>query len=278
MSDILDFITGSHSGTAMDKGDVGRFAKEACDAFMTADTPLNDSISKIASREGLSQEQVRRVVESTNLAAFSAKFASGFSGNVDFDIATPDCAAVSERIVKTAGDYTGRAGKRFIPGAEKVSWSDMFPSDTSIDLQKVAQDTQDTKDTLRQIDETNSLTSDFTLACSEYNMSADRLRRVARGAVAEGNHAQAVLGQIKSAGLDEALYVSVLGEMPDFKNKTAHVKIATEYADVSEAAADLKRSATNMADLYGKIVAISRDETQPMIGSMARRVLDNGSF
>jgi len=76
--------------------------KQAADAFVEAGVNMNTTISKLAAEHSLSTEQVRRVVEAANNAAFGALF-SKEAGYVTFPVADVQQIRGGERrIIKLA--------------------------------------------------------------------------------------------------------------------------------------------------------------------------------
>jgi len=63
------------------------WATEAADAFLNRQVGLNDTIRKIASREGLNREKVARVVEEANRAVFLKMFDKQADKTFTFDVA-----------------------------------------------------------------------------------------------------------------------------------------------------------------------------------------------
>jgi hypothetical protein len=69
--------------------DIHAWAKEASEKFIQDDIPLNSSLTKIAQKHGLNQQQVNRLVERANAATYVSKMndAAGEEKYVDFPVA-----------------------------------------------------------------------------------------------------------------------------------------------------------------------------------------------
>lgn len=88
--DFLRELTRSPSHAALRGSDLQDLAKRASDMFLHQDTPLRDAVVKVASEyPGISQEQVKRVVEMANSTSYQRLFEKNASKNIHFDIADP---------------------------------------------------------------------------------------------------------------------------------------------------------------------------------------------
>lgn len=83
-----------------------KYAAEVVDAFFKESIPLTDGVVKIAERETLNPEQVRRLVEAVNNMTFQRKFsAAEGTDRMDasqFETASPDSAL--QRLISAAKD------------------------------------------------------------------------------------------------------------------------------------------------------------------------------
>ena len=64
------------------------FAKEAVDQFKNSDAPLDDSISKIASREDLNPQEISRLVEASNTLAWIETVKPQMDKTAEFKVAS----------------------------------------------------------------------------------------------------------------------------------------------------------------------------------------------
>ena len=76
----------------MDRSDYEQKADEAVRGFLDGGAPLEDSIVSIATRDQLNPEQIKRIVEMANTAAFLEMFKrkSGDDRMVEFETASPE--------------------------------------------------------------------------------------------------------------------------------------------------------------------------------------------
>ena len=82
-----------------------KLATEVVDGLFTQNTPLTDGVVKVAERENLNPEHIKRLVEATNNMTFLRKFNSaepGMDRMVDFE--TADASAAIQRMLDAAKD------------------------------------------------------------------------------------------------------------------------------------------------------------------------------
>ena len=113
-ADFIRELKRSPSHAVLSASDLTDMAKRASDMFLCQDTPLNDAVVKVASAyPGISQEQVKRIVELTNSETFQRLFEKqAEKRNVEFTIADPSAvlrtmdSGASAPIMKVASaDY-----------------------------------------------------------------------------------------------------------------------------------------------------------------------------
>lgn len=89
-----------------------KYAAEVVDAFFKENTPLTDGVVKIAERETLNPEQVRRLVEAVNNMTFQRKFSAAEGPDrmdaSQFETASPDSAL--QRLISAAKDLMEEQG------------------------------------------------------------------------------------------------------------------------------------------------------------------------
>jgi len=101
--------------------DLDKFGKQAAKAYLTSNTPLNDTIEKQASTHGLNSHQIARVVESANTNTYLSMIKTAEDNYVDFPLA--DAKEIHKTVVshveKTASldDYDA-APTRFMDTPE----------------------------------------------------------------------------------------------------------------------------------------------------------------
>lgn len=76
--------------------DIDMFSKRVADDYLTRGTPLNDSIIKVASENGLNKEQISRIVENANTEVYTTLFNKTASKYVEFPNA--DSAVVHKQV------------------------------------------------------------------------------------------------------------------------------------------------------------------------------------
>mgnify|MGYP001564397575 CR=1 FL=1 len=122
MPDLLHTLTSYRRSAGPEM--LRMWGQQAAAQFVDTGTPLNDSISKIASANDLNTHQIHRVVETANHAVFAKKFASATTAKVvEFPMA--DLDVISTRVAK-AGGIPKRASatpspRRHVKGSEGVN-------------------------------------------------------------------------------------------------------------------------------------------------------------
>jgi len=125
-------------------------SEEAATALVDTGVPLQDSIVKIAQRDKMNPEQIKRLVEMANTASFLKMFgktAGASDRMVDFDVADPT-ATVSAFYAKeggapeSAGDetYFDDVGDEYAPPTEKVAAYEPIPAAGHIALRRNVRD------------------------------------------------------------------------------------------------------------------------------------------
>lgn len=103
--------------------DLEGFAKEATQAYLSRDIPLNESVIKIASENNLTKDQVDRVVEHSNNQTYLALFPKSENKYVEFP--TADGEKVSEAVFGVSAGYNPSIDEledyRVPPVVEKIA-------------------------------------------------------------------------------------------------------------------------------------------------------------
>lgn len=116
-NDFIRELTRSPSHASLSAQDLEDLAKKASAMYLGQDTPLNDAVVKVASAHpGISQEQVKRVVEMANTSTFQRLFEKQAGDrNIEFTIADPSevlrrmNTGASAPVLKVASaDYASR--------------------------------------------------------------------------------------------------------------------------------------------------------------------------
>lgn len=79
--------------------DVDNWSKDAVKQYLTSNVPLNDSIEKIASQQGLNKDQISRLVEAANTDTYVQLFNQSDDKYITYD--TADAEKIAERIFGT---------------------------------------------------------------------------------------------------------------------------------------------------------------------------------
>ncbi len=90
MSELEKFLLSPDSST-VDEAELRYLSKKAARKYVTDKVPLRETISGMVKEASLNNEQVKRLVEMSNIQTFIDKFEErGYSKNVDFDIVGAD--------------------------------------------------------------------------------------------------------------------------------------------------------------------------------------------
>jgi len=135
----------------MKRADYERKADEAVSAFLDQGRSLESSIVKMAHRDKLNPEQIKRIVEMANTGTFLKMFSlkDGPDKIVDFEVADPQ---------KTVDSFYGKssADKEDTPSSEDVYYCDVEDENVAKDLGSAADDAEEkvasvaSKDELRR--------------------------------------------------------------------------------------------------------------------------------
>lgn len=79
--------------------DVDNWSKDAVKQYLTSKVPLNDSIEKIASEQGLNKDQISRLVEAANTDTYVQLFNQADDKYITYE--TADAEKIAERIFGT---------------------------------------------------------------------------------------------------------------------------------------------------------------------------------
>ena len=80
---------------AFSEREIADFAKQAANAFRTNQTPLLESVVKIARDQGFNRDQTTRLAEAANVQTFLALRMPDATGNVSFPVVNPKVAVAS---------------------------------------------------------------------------------------------------------------------------------------------------------------------------------------
>lgn len=273
MDSFTNYILGDKKSIVLTKDDFASLSKEASKAYLEESVPMDQTIKKIASRESLNSDQVKRVVEGANLLTFSTMFKQGYEGNIDYDLANPE-SILEPSATKTASydDSIVSAPKdRYIPGADRVDWADVFKSE-SVEQEKVASKTQ--WEILGEMDEIKQMASDYVEKQASFNIQSGLLQNIMRGYVAEGCKPYEVVAMVKSAGVDRALAEVLIQHMPEFNTKVAaEVKgEADKTHQLYKEAAKMAKLASDVVELRQKLLEVKEGEDL-MLAALAARVV-----
>jgi hypothetical protein len=82
--------------------DIDNWSKEAVEGYLKNNIPLNTTIEKIASQNGLNKDQIHRVVEAANTDTYTNLFNKSTDKYIHYDVADADKIYESLHEVKTA--------------------------------------------------------------------------------------------------------------------------------------------------------------------------------
>jgi len=89
--------------------DFEMWGRQAATEYLMKDIPLNDSITKIAERESLNYEQMRRIVEEANNQVYLRKFSSPAVKDKYIEFPVADAREISATLNENAS-YTPSVG------------------------------------------------------------------------------------------------------------------------------------------------------------------------
>ena len=124
----------------MNRSKYEKFAKEAVDAYVSEEVPLTDTVVKIAKREQLNPEQIKRVVEMSNTGTFLELFGKTAGSDdrmVDFQVVNPD-EAVSAVHTSIASDNEKTASYTDRLSEEAAYYETVLDQNRPVYMEKVA--------------------------------------------------------------------------------------------------------------------------------------------
>lgn len=127
---MFDFLVGDTPGKTVDLELAKEFAKQAAAAFLgQSKTSLNESITKIASLEGLNQDQIEIVCQEANKMVNTEMFKVAENKYVEFELA--DSSTISTGPVKTASVKNIDCDYELEPNEQKAYLEDFTMSKTA---------------------------------------------------------------------------------------------------------------------------------------------------
>jgi hypothetical protein len=251
------------------------YGHKAATQFVGGQAPMNDSIVQMAKEAGLNHEQVKRVVEHANNAAFSQMFKAGFSQNVTFQMA--DTSAVLQSLespmqVKQASVEIVR-GSRYVPGQERVSLESAFGYNAiTRALEKTAAPAVDraelTKQYLDKIGHVRKMRSDIEILADAFELKTAELDNLVKRARAEGHDAEVIGSCVDAAGASQVVS-RYLAERYGSTVKTGSLhKLA--QAGMEMVANPITDAVTTLQDMQEQLFQLqsSIEQAQQQVGAM----------
>lgn len=236
LADYIMSRKGSGGANAMQAQEIGRAASRS---YLTAGTPLNESIGGMAKEAGLNYEQIRRAAEVANNETFLGLFRTGYDRNVTFQVA--DAAEISRGVhlgalpqqEKTASAHVSTAAPRYIPGSEGFSLERMLRV-KPLEKQAAAAPTRDelARKTLLLKDEQRALESEQALLSSDFMSKLAHLNRMVHQEINGGTPPWAIGAAVVSANPSKGLFGVIAQELGNSMDTRDMVKAANADFEV----------------------------------------------
>lgn len=236
--DITEYLSSKTAATIkIDASTLHAFACKAASQMVGKGTPMNDSILGIAKEAHLNDEQIKRVVEQANHAAFATLLKTGFDKNVHFDVADADkvIKRLEPSMSKQASAPQHQDRSRYIPGQEGVTLEGMMGLEGGVEKtagparpsqHELARQYLDASSQLRQMVSQRESMAD---AIGEKLEDLDRLYKLASSA---GNSAHAIGACIELGRPDENLMRLFTGRYAGLVEFGQMAKLAQEGVEV----------------------------------------------
>ena len=137
MHSFEEFLMSGVDACRIAPSELKAFGKRAATRYVNAGVPMNTSIREFTKEAGLNENQVKRVVEEANNAAFLAVKQRGFKQNIEYPVACVK-AVMEQPTMKKVASVLAANTVQHIHGSEGVSLEAAFGVSGSAGHEKVA--------------------------------------------------------------------------------------------------------------------------------------------
>lgn len=210
--------------------DLVNIGRTAARRYLNGDGAMNDFIKEAADTQNLNADQVRRIIESANLAAYKAILDGGkFDKNIEFDVADPDVIFGSKGAEKSASVAFPVPSPRDVPEhIKRIADTGFFPSPDASSMAKESSAPR------RPLSDTLELANMFNVAMAEASFAKQAMFGLMDLLVRKGAASEDVAAVLTAAGVGDGEKLASELELTD--EGRALYEAASKYRELEKKA------------------------------------------